>query len=358
MGLIRLILAITVVLGHSDSIFGFSFVGGQNAVQAFYIISGFYMALILNEKYIGSNKSYKLFITNRLLRIYPIYWTILLLTIICSISFYFYSNANNHIGIGIYIDYFKVMSFGSFIFLLFTNLFLFFQDLVMFLGLDVTSGNLFFTPNFEETNPMLWHFLFIPQAWTIGVEVAFYLIAPFIVRKKLNFILGLLILSLILRLVLYHYGFKYDPWSYRFFPTELAFFLIGVVSYHLYIRLRLIEIKILYLKIILIVILSFTIFYNFLPLLGKKYIYLLMFFISLPFVFILTKDWKRDSYLGELSYPIYISHIFVLTVMTAFKIPIFGNLGLCLSILTILFSMVLNKFISKRIERIRQKRIS
>ena len=48
MGLLRLILAISVVIWHSSPIFGISLVGGQAAVQAFYIISGFYMALILN----------------------------------------------------------------------------------------------------------------------------------------------------------------------------------------------------------------------------------------------------------------------------------------------------------------------
>ncbi len=72
MGILRILLAISVVLAHSSSIFGFSLVGGQIAVQAFYIISGFYMALILNEKYIGANNSYKLFISNRFLRLYQI----------------------------------------------------------------------------------------------------------------------------------------------------------------------------------------------------------------------------------------------------------------------------------------------
>jgi len=61
MGLLRLILAISVVLAHTSYIFGFGLVGGQAAVQAFYIISGFYMALVLNEKYIGENRSYYLF---------------------------------------------------------------------------------------------------------------------------------------------------------------------------------------------------------------------------------------------------------------------------------------------------------
>ena len=77
MGILRILLAISVVLSHSSSIFRVSFVGGPLAVQAFFIISGFYMSLILNEKYIGVNNSYKLFISNRFLRLYPMYWVIL-----------------------------------------------------------------------------------------------------------------------------------------------------------------------------------------------------------------------------------------------------------------------------------------
>lgn len=66
MGILRLLLAISVIIAHTESVFGVRLVGGVIAVQAFYIISGFYMAMILTEKYIGKN-SYKLFITNRLL---------------------------------------------------------------------------------------------------------------------------------------------------------------------------------------------------------------------------------------------------------------------------------------------------
>ena len=206
MGLLRFILALSVVLYHSSSIFGFTLVGGQTAVQAFYIISGFYMALILNEKYIGINNSYKLFITNRLLRLYPVYWVVLLLTILYSISVSIYSKGNDFAGFSLYVTYFDKMSLSSFLFLIFTNLSLFLQDTVMFLGLDVTKGNLFFTSNYKVTTPLLYQFLFIPQAWTIGIELTFYLIAPFVVKKKLNFILLLFVLSVILRFVLYQCG--------------------------------------------------------------------------------------------------------------------------------------------------------
>ena len=144
MGLLRFLLALTVVLGHSSSIFGFELVGGALAVQAFYIISGFYMTLILNEKYVGINGSYKLFMSNRLLRLFPIYWTVLLLTILFSVFISIYTNGNDLGSFTYYAEYWHVMGFGSFVYFVFTNLFLFLQDTVMFLSLDTTNGNLFY----------------------------------------------------------------------------------------------------------------------------------------------------------------------------------------------------------------------
>lgn len=357
MGILRFILSISVVIAHSSSIFGFDFVDGQTAVQAFYIISGFYMTLILNEKYVGINNSYKLFITNRFLRLYPIYWIVLMLTVAYSVTDPLNSNKNEYAALSYYVNYISNINLGSLFFLIFTNLFLFLQDTIMFLGLDTTSGSLFFTQNFRESNPMLYNFLFVPQAWTIGIEIAFYLIAPFIVRKKLKFIIGIIIISILLRLFLYLYGLKHDPWSYRFFPTELTFFLLGTVSYHMYLYIKNVKIKQLHLKMIYLFILSISCIYSFLHISGKHYLYLCLFFVCLPFVFILTKNWKNDRYVGELSYPIYISHLFVLACMKSLEIPAIGGTGVGLTVITIIFSILLNELVAKKIENIRQKRL-
>jgi peptidoglycan/LPS O-acetylase OafA/YrhL len=53
MGILRFILALSVVIFHAGACWGVKMVQGQVAVQAFYLISGFYMALILNGKYPG-----------------------------------------------------------------------------------------------------------------------------------------------------------------------------------------------------------------------------------------------------------------------------------------------------------------
>ena len=51
MGIIRFLLALAVVAFHSQRILGLRLMGGNEAVEIFFIISGFYMSLILRGKY-------------------------------------------------------------------------------------------------------------------------------------------------------------------------------------------------------------------------------------------------------------------------------------------------------------------
>lgn len=356
MGILRFLLAISVIIAHSNSILGFRLVGGQIAVQGFYIISGFYMAFILKEKYIGVNQSYKLFITNRLLRLYPVYWVVILFIFTSAIISYLISNSFQIESLSFYWNYISDMSFSSIFFLVFTNIFMIFQDMVMFLGLDISSGNLYFTNNFRDSTPMLYKFLLIPQAWTIGIEITFYLIAPFLIKRKLWVILVLILASLLLRIILINNGLNHDPWTYRFFPTELVFFLLGIVAYNIFKKLDNVPIKRNYLVLLFSYILVFTLFYSFIPMPGKMYFYLFSIFLSVPFIFNLSKKWKVDRYIGELSYPIYISHLFVYSAMIKFT-PFTESNSFMLVLFTVLFSIFLNQIVIKKIEIIRQRRI-
>ncbi|MFZ9847896.1 MAG: acyltransferase family protein [Flavobacteriales bacterium] len=169
MGLIRFILAIGVVFSHAGMAFGFTSLGGSVAVQAFFIISGFYIALILNEKYIEQNNSYQLFISNRFLRIYPIYWVVLILTLLSAFLFSMLGSQQYFITYSMFQKYGDGMTIGSWLMMIFSNIFVFFQDTFMFLGFDTTDGSLFFTANFKLSSPKLHHFLFIAQAWSIAL---------------------------------------------------------------------------------------------------------------------------------------------------------------------------------------------
>ncbi len=357
MGVIRLLLALSVVIAHTGQIYGIEMVGSQLAVQSFYIISGFYMTLILNEKYVEKNGTYRLFITNRFLRLYPIYWVILILTICTSLGAYILSNGKTMAILQPYVTHFKSMNITSFFLLIISNIVIFFQDIVMFLGLDTVTGNLFFTTDFSQTSPRLHSFLVIPQAWTVALELMFYLIAPFIVKRKKYVILLLILISLALRWIIYSDGLRHDPWTHRFFPTELFFFLLGTMAYHIYKKIEHKEIKKSYLFVLYTGILLLTFSYSWVNLEYRYYIYITAFFVSLPFIFKMSKKWKSDRYIGELSYPIYISHILVLMLVEYLKIVSKEYVGITTAILTIFLSIALNELIAKKVETIRQKRV-
>ena len=67
----------------------------------------------------------------------------------------------------------------------------------------------------------------------------FYALAPLIVRRKLGTVLAVMAGSFAVRGFTYKgLGFDSDPWNYRFFPSDLAMFLSGTLSYMLYERLK------------------------------------------------------------------------------------------------------------------------
>src|SRR5271167_3269585 len=82
MGLLRFCLALSIVAIHTRQLFPFKLIGSFYALKVFFVISGFFLALILNEKYLLKKDSYKLFITNRILRIYPLYLIVFFMSLI------------------------------------------------------------------------------------------------------------------------------------------------------------------------------------------------------------------------------------------------------------------------------------
>lgn len=370
MGVLRLMLALTVVIAHSQPFFGFKLVGGLLAVQSFYIISGFYMALVLNEKYVGANY-YKTFLFNRFLRLFPTYWVVLMLTLVTTlISWHLYGTA---FKLSQYINHYSFINAKSLVYLLFSNIFIFGQDAVLFLRLNPLDGTLEFVKDFRVAGkpfPALHEFLFVPQAWSIGIELSFYLIAPFLVKRKLSILLMVIGVSLLLRFYLYKLGLHHDPWTYRFFPTELALFVLGAVAYKIYKKFRSIEIYKKWLVSIFCFVVCITLFYQFIyfsttivkdVLETKMWIYYSILVVAIPFMFIFTKDIKLDNRLGELSYPVYISHIFVLRAIPNYvKQQLLGGeltIYLVSLVMIILISLCLVHFVEKPIEKLRQKRV-
>jgi peptidoglycan/LPS O-acetylase OafA/YrhL len=84
-------------------------------------------------------------------------------------------------------------------------------------------------------------------------------------------------------------------------------------------------------------------------------LYLAIVFISIPFLFNYTKSFKRDKFIGELSYPIYLTHLIVINALAG--LSIFWHRDLLTMGLTFALSALMIKFVSNAIEHRRQKRL-
>jgi peptidoglycan/LPS O-acetylase OafA/YrhL len=351
MGTLKTLFAISVVFAHT---YGFVFIGGRNAVQLFYIISGFLISIVLVE-----NKTYRLashFYFNRYLRLFPIYIVVAILTLFFYYITQSYSGNEFLKNFGRYPDHAQIL-------ITITNLTLFLQDWMMFLAIE--GNEIIFTKNYSKNDLPLYSGLLVPQAWTLGVEISFYLLAPLIIKNK-KILIFTLVCSIGVRITLFLIGLgREDPWVYRFFPAELLFFILGALSHQILVpaykalipqdKLLTITNLCTYFLILL------TSIYWLIPLnnIFKTILLFTCFTLFLPFTFFFTESNRWDKLVGVLSYPIYISHMLIILVMT-FVFNSFGmKNNLILSILvilfTIFFSIMLNKFIAKPFEILRQK---
>jgi peptidoglycan/LPS O-acetylase OafA/YrhL len=355
MGIIRLLLAISVVLAHSAPIAGYFGIPSHAAVTLFFVISGFYMGLIATEKYIGENH-FRAFYSNRLLRLYPTYLIALLLAV--GVRLWLDSH---HITKGITDEphFFPVgMPWSSRLLLLVPNVTLFGSDLTFLFHYGVDSG-WHFTLGQDASGFVDAHrtgrYLLIPPAWSIGIELWFYLLVPFLVRwKTLTLSLSALV-SLSLR-----FGMEYhEAWSsYFFFPANLGFFLIGILAYRAYRSAAYRNFAnpkraalVFGMVLALLVFRQYVPFYRNYP--WQMYF---IFAISLPFLFDASKRWRVDRWIGNLSYPIYIIHAPVLLVLEEFQ-GVESERGAVAVVITLGLAVMLLIFVDQPLDRIRQKRL-
>lgn len=349
MGTLRTLFAITVVLGHTGN---YVFIGGRNAVQLFYVISGFLISYVLVERRAYATTSS--FYINRYLRLYPIYLVVALL------SFVFIAATGKDVRFFEIYDEAPVLAK---VLLIFSNATMFLQDWVMFSG--VQNNELVFVINYRESDIGLWKALLVPQAWTLGVELTFYLVAPFILgRSKIVFLLVLI--SIVTRIYLIQIGLgTKDPWTYRFFPTELALFLLGALAHQMllprykkYLSERRLGVIASSTTCFLILV---TLTYWLVPMSNiiKTVFFFSLFFLFMPLAFQFQSEHNWDKWVGDLSYPIYICHILVIEVLklVSEKIGITDNTIVAISavIASVAVAIVLNYVIGKPVELFRNQ---
>jgi peptidoglycan/LPS O-acetylase OafA/YrhL len=217
-----------------------------------------------------------------------------------------------------------------------------------------------YTGQVDATHIPAYCMLVVPQAWTLGVELSFYLFAPFLIRLKTRSLFGICLLSLALRIYLSRIGHGDDPFTYRFFPNELSTFVTGMLGCRFYLH---------YLKpkegkknlryfgqaalvACLIDILTYN--SNHMHETTKHVLSLILFAASIPFIFSLTKNNRFDRKIGDLSYPTYICHILVITLVSMIAIPRWlYNSGLVAPTISLAVAWLLVKLVEHPIDQMR-----
>lgn len=351
MGLIRLLLALAVVRGHASRIVGLDLIGGQRAVELFYIISGFYMALILNGRYASKPRS--VFYSNRALRIFPVYLATLLLMFALGVANLVLTGSSSILAP--YYTSAGVVSTGLLVAFALANVTIIGQAAMLFVSLG-PGGQVWFDPGATPGLQPAADYLLLPQAWTLDVELMFYAVAPFLVRRKAAVIVLVAAASVALRLWFYSRGYDRDPWTYRFFPFELALFMVGALCYRVYERLERIAIPAWCAAAAWVVVLFVILSFNLVVTAASEWVLFVVFVVALPLVFRLTRTWRLDAAIGELSYPVYLTHVIVIGAVRRFTpAPWLGDVT---AVGSIALSIALIKLVADPVEAYRARRIA
>jgi|SRR5665213_678635 len=346
MGLLRFLLAMSVVVYHVGPIFGMRLILGPAAVEVFFAISGFYMAMILTNKYHSSVTFY----INRFLRLYPSY----LLIVLGSWGWFGFAWLYlGHMPTNNWVSAYRSMAWWQSGCLFLANWTMIGVDIPSWFHYSPSTGFLFFY-SLLDTGPHgeVWvgYFRTIGQAWSVGVEIWFYLVAPFIVKLRVSRIIILIGASALLDALMANAGLN----SYFFFPAQLWFFLTGVLLYRLYQGMadRRTSFEVPYARpLVFGFVIAVFLGGSVVPQLAVGYAGLIL-VPAIPLLFSMTRNSAFDAWLGSLSYPIYLVHMLVAEVV---ENVLHARSGLIVGGLSIAAAVLLVVLVEAPIDRFRQR---
>jgi peptidoglycan/LPS O-acetylase OafA/YrhL len=211
----------------------------------------------------------------------------------------------------------------SAVILIFENVFVLGQEMLYWfkiapdgaLFLDLEGG----LPTEEE--PVAWQALLVPQSWSLSMELMFYAVAPFLARLGWRTLAILAAASIALRFSGHLLPVEYGLWQGRFFPTALFMFLFGMLAHRAMpfaARLPKAFGWLAAFGALALVVCQ--------PMLGLpdeagRWLIYLAIAGATPFVFNAFKDNAIDRWIGELSYPMYLSHLLIVALVLTFQPP-------------------------------------
>lgn len=183
------------------------------------------MALIWDRKYKDKKGAKFLFWSNRFLRIFPLYWLTLAIVFSFTLIKFIFNIGGDDNAIVHYVHWSPQISPFEFA-----------LNLINFIVRNIT---LIFTFDYFRVNDSTPGYLLVQQAWTLQIELLFYLLAPFIVNLPKKYFV-----SLFLGYVFVFFGIivpfnLMPPTLFYYFLSCLILFFLGIASYRfLYKRLK------------------------------------------------------------------------------------------------------------------------
>lgn len=331
MGTFRLLLALLVVVAHTVPPAYVTVIHGEVAVRLFFAVSGFYMAMILAEKYrAGHPGRLWLFYSNRALRILPLLWMAFLVEV--GLGLILASTGSlpeghwladlrrlwqeGHLGLLSAYAIAQLSGFGVDAFFLFSLS----PDLVPTLYAGKVEGFI-----------RGWRPLPLAHAWSISCELCFYLTAPFLTRLRTWGLALVMLASVLLIMALPRLttpSFASVAGSF-WFPMQLGYFVLGILAYRLHRWMQDFTPSSGWsaLRIGIVVTLGLSMaFYTRIAAVSHTLSQVLLYglaALAIPTLFQWSARSKWDRAVGELSYPVYLLHV---TVKTALLAPWAGAL--------------------------------
>lgn len=316
-GLSRRLIGPVVVDTLGEENLGFLKIG-HIAVISFFVLSGYVITWVLKNKYPHNSVGIKAFFLGRIIRIYPLYWASLAAMV----------------AVLLLVPGIKA---GQEL----TEQFSFWRIIGDFLLFPYGVAGFFLDKNFY-----VYGMINLP-AWTLPYDLVFYLIAPWMVMKKI--VLGSVIGLELMYLLALSFIAPNDSWHAFYLSTghaQLLAFSVGSMVW--YFRKTQVPVWLLFSAI------TFILYLVFVPY-KMTNLYLNHFLVIFFTVFIilgLKKRSKLDDMLGELTYSTYLLHM---PVMNLVMIVMVKYQSLAALVLTYIVSLFVVKYIESPLDKGRKR---